>query len=97
MYKRKQESEANLIKAYEAELRTPTEYYRWQTEMRAKDEEDRLALVEQRRNESVASAEEAKEPKSALSRARSAAAHLSERKLIVENMMTDIEFRWQKR
>ena len=91
MYKRKQESEANLIKAYEAELRDSTEYYRWQTEMRAKDEEDRLALVEQRRNESVASAEEAKRAKERTFKGKQrVAAHLkSERKLIVENMMTD--------
>jgi hypothetical protein len=61
LFRKKQEQEAALIKAYESELRDTTEFDRWQAEMKQQDEEARLAAVEARRREMAASQLEAKE------------------------------------
>jgi hypothetical protein len=47
LYKRKQATEAATIKAYESELRDSTEFYRWQTEMRRRDEKVKFDKVEE--------------------------------------------------
>ena len=61
LFKKKQEQEAALIKAYESELRDSTDYYKWQTSMKERDEEAKLLAVENRRQEMAAAAREAKE------------------------------------
>merc|ERR1719506_2969641 len=48
-----------MIKAYESDLRDANEYYRWQTEMRERDDAAKLAQVERRRLEMVQSAQDA--------------------------------------
>ncbi|OWZ14989.1 hypothetical protein PHMEG_00011446 [Phytophthora megakarya] len=53
LYKRKQEQEAALIRAYESELRDPLEFYRWQANMQQQDEENWRREVEKRRLEMV--------------------------------------------
>jgi hypothetical protein len=59
LFKKKQEAEASMIKAYESDLRDANEYYRWQTEMRERDDAAKLAQVERRRLEMVQSAQDA--------------------------------------
>jgi len=61
LYKRKQEDEVKLIKSYESELRDSTEYFRWQTEMRDKDQQGRREQVERVRMLAKLSAEEAQQ------------------------------------
>jgi hypothetical protein len=61
LYKKKQEDEVKLIKAYESELRDSTEYFRWQTEMREKDLQGRREQVERVRMLAKLSAEEAQQ------------------------------------
>lgn len=53
LYKKKQAKDAQLIRAYEAELRDPMDFYRWQTEMQQQDHERWKAEVEKRRLEMV--------------------------------------------
>ncbi|TMW68054.1 hypothetical protein Poli38472_007726 [Pythium oligandrum] len=53
LFKKKQAKEAQLIHAYEAELRDPMEFYRWQSEMQQQDHEKWKAEVEKRRLEMV--------------------------------------------
>ncbi|KAF4130548.1 hypothetical protein GN958_ATG20250 [Phytophthora infestans] len=53
MFKRKQEHEAAVIRAYESELRDPLEFYRWQANMQQQDEENYRREVETRRLEMV--------------------------------------------
>eukprot|EP01039_Chlorochromonas_danica_P002730 gene2730-2981_t len=60
LYRKKQAEDAALLKKYEEELRDPTEYYRWQQEMRDKDEVEKLRYVAMRRQQAKQSAEEAK-------------------------------------
>lgn len=61
LYKKKQEADAMLVKAYEEDLRDSTTFYQWQSEMREKDEAARKAAIERRRLEMVASQKEAVE------------------------------------
>ncbi|CAM9307897.1 unnamed protein product, partial [Chrysoparadoxa australica] len=58
--KRKQSNDAQLLRAFEEDLRDSTEYYRWQTHMRAKDEAIRKEQVERKRLEAKQSAAAAK-------------------------------------
>lgn len=60
VYKKKQEQEASLLQAFEAELRDSTDFYAWQTQMRERDAKEKLQLVERRRLECTASQEEAR-------------------------------------
>ncbi|KAI9981479.1 hypothetical protein PInf_009231 [Phytophthora infestans] len=53
LFKRKQEHEAAVIRAYESELRDPLEFYRWQANMQQQDEENYRREVETRRLEMV--------------------------------------------
>jgi hypothetical protein len=48
-----------LSKAYEADLHDASEFYRWQSEMKAKDADDRWREVERRRLEMAACQQEA--------------------------------------
>jgi hypothetical protein len=61
LYRKKQEKEAQLLGAYEQELRDSSEFDAWQTRMRATDEETRLKEVDRRRVETLLADEEAKE------------------------------------
>lgn len=49
------------MQEYEANLRDTTEFDRWQSEMKSRDEDARRAAVEARRMEMAASQVEAKE------------------------------------
>jgi hypothetical protein len=60
LLKKKQAQDAALIKAYEEELRDNTEFYRWQGEMKKKDELDKLAHVDQVRQDAIQSSASAK-------------------------------------
>lgn len=60
LYRKKQAEDAALLKKYEEELRDPIEYFRWQQEMRDKDEVEKLRYVAMRRQQAKQSAEEAK-------------------------------------
>ncbi|KAJ0401952.1 hypothetical protein P43SY_001999 [Pythium insidiosum] len=53
LFKKKQAKEAKLLHAYEAELRDPMDFYRWQSTMLQQDHEKWKAEVEQRRLEMV--------------------------------------------
>ena len=46
LYKKKQEKEAAVLKKYESELRDTSEFYRWQTVERKKEEAEKLARGE---------------------------------------------------
>ncbi|KAF0695737.1 Aste57867_13473 [Aphanomyces stellatus] len=59
LYKKKQEKEAKIIQAYESDLRDASEFYRWQSGMMKKDDEDHRAQVEKRRLEMVQAQQEA--------------------------------------
>jgi len=59
LYKRKQEQEARMLRAYEEELRDGSEFKAWQDRMRQQDEEERLREIEERRAEMAASEEAA--------------------------------------
>eukprot|EP00741_Cyanophora_paradoxa_P008266 tig00001278_g7996.t1 len=59
LYRKKQEAEARAIASYEAELRDASEFHRWQSHMRSKDDEVRAAEIEQRRLEMELANEEA--------------------------------------
>eukprot|EP00742_Colponemidia_sp_Colp-10_P003273 GILJ01003483.1.p1 GENE.GILJ01003483.1~~GILJ01003483.1.p1 ORF type:complete len:810 (+),score=205.76 GILJ01003483.1:57-2432(+) len=59
VYKKKQEQEAQIIKAYEEELRDTTEYERWQNDMRRADEEAKRELIEKRKLEMEMARQEA--------------------------------------
>ena len=61
LYRKKQETEAALLMAYERELRDSSEFDAWQTKMRSQDEEARLTHIEGRRREAMLADEEAKE------------------------------------
>lgn len=61
LYRKKQETEAALLGAYERELRDSSEFDAWQTKMRSQDEEARLTHIEGRRREAMLADEEAKE------------------------------------
>jgi hypothetical protein len=61
LYKKKQALEAKVIQAYESDLRDASEFYRWQSDMIKKDDEDRRAQVEARRLEMVRAQHEAVE------------------------------------
>ena len=56
LYRRKQAEQAKLVKDYESCLRDASAYYRWQSEMKCKDEKERLRLVDERRIEMAHSA-----------------------------------------
>ncbi|OQR98004.1 hypothetical protein ACHHYP_09279 [Achlya hypogyna] len=59
LYKKKQEKEAKIIQAYEADLRDASEFYRWQSDMIKKDDEDHRRQVELRRLEMAQAQHEA--------------------------------------
>ena len=61
LYRKKQQSEAQLLGAYEQELRDSSEFDAWQARMRTADEESRMKEVERRRVETLLADEEAKE------------------------------------
>eukprot|EP00322_Chrysochromulina_rotalis_P009387 CAMPEP_0115870994 /NCGR_PEP_ID=MMETSP0287-20121206/22628_1 /TAXON_ID=412157 /ORGANISM="Chrysochromulina rotalis, Strain UIO044" /LENGTH=790 /DNA_ID=CAMNT_0003325763 /DNA_START=282 /DNA_END=2650 /DNA_ORIENTATION=- len=63
LYRKKQESEAALLGAYERELRDSAEFDAWKERMKQQDEEDRLKNIEKRRMETLLTDEEAKEAK----------------------------------
>lgn len=51
LLKKKKEKEAQLLRAYESELRDPMEFYRWQAQAQAQDEREKRDLIEKRRLE----------------------------------------------
>lgn len=51
LLKKKKEKEAQVLRAYEAELRDPMEFYRWQAQAQAQDERENRELIEKRRLE----------------------------------------------
>lgn len=57
-------AEAERIKLYEADLRDDSEFRKWQTDMRVKDDQDRMDAIEKRRAEMEAEGEAAKELRS---------------------------------
>ncbi|OQR95489.1 hypothetical protein THRCLA_07818 [Thraustotheca clavata] len=59
LYKKKQEKEAKIIQAYESDLRDASEFYRWQSDMIKKDDEDQRRQVEIRRLEMAQAQHEA--------------------------------------
>ena len=61
LYRKKQESEAALLGAYERELRDSAEFDAWQKRMLHQDEEERLKLIDERRIDAALADEEAKE------------------------------------
>ena len=61
LYRKQQAKDAQTLKAYEEELRDPTEYLKWMNEMKQRDEELKLSQVALRRDLAKQSAEEAKE------------------------------------
>ena len=54
LYRRKQHDEAQLLRAYEQELRDSSEFDAWQARKRAQDEEARLNEIERLRIDSYA-------------------------------------------
>lgn len=61
IYRKQQAKDVQLLKAYEEELRDPTEFYLWQKEMRERDYVEKLEKVVFRREQAKCSAVEAKE------------------------------------
>ncbi|EQC37839.1 hypothetical protein SDRG_04862 [Saprolegnia diclina VS20] len=59
LYKKKQEKEAKILQAYESDLRDASEFYRWQSDMIKKDDEDHRRQVEMRRLEMAQAQHEA--------------------------------------
>lgn len=51
LYKKKQLEEAKMIEKFETELRDDSEFTRWQSQMKAKDDEERRFKVEQTKKE----------------------------------------------
>ena len=49
LYRKKQESEAAMLGAYERELRDSAEFDAWQQRMKEKDEDERLRNIEKNR------------------------------------------------
>lgn len=45
IYRKQQAKDVQLLKAYEEELRDPTEFYLWQKEMRERDNTEKLEKV----------------------------------------------------
>mmetsp|Transcript_36660 Transcript_36660/g.113458 ORF Transcript_36660/g.113458 Transcript_36660/m.113458 type:complete len:747 (-) Transcript_36660:364-2604(-) len=64
LFRTKQEQEAAIINAYEAELRDSAEFYQWQMDMRARDQSTRLEQIVRTRTLAKASADEAQQAKS---------------------------------
>jgi hypothetical protein len=60
LYRKQQAKDADILRNYEKELRDPVEYFAWQAEMKERDAQVKLEQVALRREESKASAEEAK-------------------------------------
>ncbi|KDO26424.1 hypothetical protein SPRG_08227 [Saprolegnia parasitica CBS 223.65] len=56
---KKQEKEAKILQAYESDLRDASEFYRWQSDMIKKDDEDHRRQVEMRRLEMAQAQHEA--------------------------------------
>ena len=61
LYKKKMLKEAKALASYEAELHDSTDFYAWQEEAKLADENARLAEIDKRRLEMVASAQAAKD------------------------------------
>lgn len=61
LYRKQQAKDAQILKAYEEELRDPSEFYAWQREMKERDDLLKLQHVENRRIQSKLSADEARE------------------------------------
>lgn len=61
LYRKKQESEAHLLGAYERELRDSSEFDAWRSRMRMQDEDERLHQIEERRVATILADEQAKE------------------------------------
>ena len=61
LYRKKQETEAALLGAYERELRDASEFDAWQQKMKDLDEDERVRHIEMRRMEAILADEEAKE------------------------------------
>ncbi|TYZ59032.1 hypothetical protein PybrP1_005257 [[Pythium] brassicae (nom. inval.)] len=61
LYKKKQARDAQLLRAYETELRDPMDFFRWQSAMLQQDEDKWKAAVEARRLEMVQAQYEAVE------------------------------------
>jgi hypothetical protein len=59
LFRKQQAKDVKLLKAYESELRDPTEFYAWQSEMKEKDEKVKLAEVVSRRYAAKKSSEDA--------------------------------------
>jgi hypothetical protein len=82
LYKKKQAKEAAVLQKFESELRDTSEFYRWQTEERQKEEAQKLARVERLRLEMAASHQAARD---------AIARNLRKNKLNAEEMRVDGE------
>jgi hypothetical protein len=51
LFRKQQEHDAKLIKQYEEELRDASEFYQWQSEMKENDDQEKLKLVQFRRDQ----------------------------------------------
>jgi hypothetical protein len=91
LLRQKQAKEYDMLKRYEQELHDPSEYYRWQEEVRAKDDEANEQQVLQRMAEMqmarVGAIEAAKEEK----RKRAEAADQQKEELRVQREAADLE------
>lgn len=63
LYRKKQEQEAAMIQAYEAELRDSTDFFSWQGRMQEKDAAEMRRAILRRKQEMAAAAREAAEAK----------------------------------
>ena len=70
LYRRKQAEQAKIVESYESCLRDASAYHRWQSEMKQKDERERLRLVDERRIEMVQSAVRVKQARARTLRGR---------------------------
>jgi len=98
LFKKKQEKEAKLLKAYEEDLRDSTDFYRWQEEQRKKDEEEKLKLVAERRLSSIISQQQSKlafkrqleeNKKQALQLKKEIEEKIEEKQLMKENIIVE--------
>ncbi len=61
MFRKQQAKDAQILKNYEEELRDPSEFFRWQEDLKERDRVEKLKLVALRREQAKQSAIEAKD------------------------------------